>query len=68
MMKLAMVKVRCWIRDNNMWDTVKMVLQVHDELVINVKDESIEMFKPVLQKLMIEAGRVIVDSIHGFFL
>lgn len=63
MMKLAMVKVRCWIRDNNMWDTVKMVLQVHDELVINVKDESIEMFKPVLQKLMIEAGRVIVDSI-----
>jgi DNA polymerase-1 len=48
--KLAMVECGR-VMDDNKYDA-RMVLQVHDELVFEVKAESADEFAPVMQKIM----------------
>ena len=40
-----------------------MILQVHDELVLEVKNDYTEQIKQVLEQKFMEAGKVIVKSI-----
>lgn len=62
MMKTAMVLVRSYIRDNGLRDTVRMVAQVHDQLTTVTKRDIAEEWKPILDQLMCEAGRLIVPT------
>lgn len=60
--KLAMILVRNYIRDNNLWNVVKVVAQVHDQITTIAKDEFVEEWKPILNQLMAEAGQVVIPT------
>jgi DNA polymerase I-like protein with 3'-5' exonuclease and polymerase domains len=48
--------------DNHLNDEVRLVACIHDELVLEVKEELADMYKEVLQMIMIEAAQtVLVD-------
>ena len=50
--KIAMVQISKYIFDNELGDEVKLLLQVHDELVFEIKTESVKKVVPELQKIM----------------
>ena len=48
--KLAMIKIYNWIKKNNLKS--KMIMQVHDELVFEVKNNELELFQSNIKSLM----------------
>jgi DNA polymerase-1 len=48
--KLAMIQLEQWILQNN-WD-IRMIMQVHDELVFEVSEKILEHVVPHIQKIM----------------
>ena len=48
--KLAMIKIYNWIKKNNLKS--KMIMQVHDELVFDVKNNELELFQLNIKSLM----------------
>jgi len=50
LIKLAMIAVQDWIEQNHMQTC--MLLQVHDELVLEVPESELELVKENLPKLM----------------
>jgi DNA polymerase-1 len=50
LIKLAMIAVQDWIEQNHM--QTRMLLQVHDELVLEVPESELELVKENLPKLM----------------
>lgn len=62
MVKVAMVTIRSFIRDNNLWETVKLVAQVHDQITTTCVDEKCEWWKVEMDRLMCEAGELIIPS------
>ncbi len=50
--RIAMVKIREYIKKNKLEDEVKLLLQVHDELIFEIKDEKIKTTVPKLLELM----------------
>ena len=48
--KLAMIKIYNWIKKNNLKS--KMIMQVHDELVFDVKNNELELFQSNIKSLM----------------
>ncbi len=61
--KIAMVKTRNHIRDNNLFSKVKQVLQVHDELVDDVDSSIVKEWAVIKRTLMLEAGEVIIKNV-----
>lgn len=61
MTKMAMIKVE---NDPlmNEWDA-KLILQIHDELVVEVPDKYAEMAKVRLEELMVEAAQEMVKDV-----
>lgn len=55
--KRAMIDVDGWLRDESEFDAL-MVMQVHDELVFEVKDEQVEGFIEGVRKRMEAAGEL----------
>jgi len=55
--KLALVKIRQFILDNKLEDSVKLIHVVHDAIYCEVKEEFAEEFSKIQSNLMIEAGR-----------
>ncbi|WP_199610089.1 DNA polymerase I [Flocculibacter collagenilyticus] len=53
--KLAMIKVANWI-DAEASDDVTMIMQVHDELVFEVKNEAVDQVIPKIQAIMADAA------------
>jgi DNA polymerase-1 len=51
-MKLAMISIDEYIKKQNLGDDVRMLLQVHDELVFEVKKEQIRSIVPEIKKRM----------------
>jgi len=51
-MRLSMIDVYNHIKELKLFDDVKMLLQVHDELVFEIKEERLEAELPVLKKIM----------------
>ena len=49
--KTAMIKMSEWIK-NQSTDNIKMVMQVHDELVFEVKDAFVEQYCTEIKKIM----------------
>jgi len=62
MIKLALAKIVEYIRENDLWDKVKLITQVHDEIGCEVKEEYVDQWLPVQQRLMEEAGAEFVKS------
>lgn len=60
--KLAMTLVRNYIRDNNLWNKVRLKAQVHDQITTIARDEYAEEWKGVLGKLMWEAGQLVIST------
>lgn len=50
--KIAMVRVQQYIEELQLQNEVKLLLQVHDELMFEVTDEKIEAVVPTLRELM----------------
>lgn len=58
--KLAMIKCYEFIRNNHYEDSVKLILQIHDELIFEIKTEIIKEIYPQLEDLMAHAYPLIV--------
>lgn len=50
-MRVAMRDIATWIRDNKKTDSVRMLLQVHDELIFEIKTDLIKQVIPELTRL-----------------
>ncbi|MDR3557990.1 MAG: DNA polymerase [Candidatus Pacebacteria bacterium] len=50
--KLAMVKIFEYIKANKLEDSVYLLLQVHDELVLEIQDRILDKVVPDIQKIM----------------
>ncbi|WP_116474663.1 DNA polymerase I [Zobellella maritima] len=53
--KMAMIKVAAWI-DQQPADSIRMLMQVHDELVFEIREDQVEHYKTVLTGLMEQAA------------
>ncbi|GAA3542666.1 DNA polymerase I [Zobellella aerophila] len=53
--KKAMIKVAAWV-DQQPADSIRMLMQVHDELVFEIKEDSVEQYKAELSGLMEQAA------------
>jgi DNA polymerase I-like protein with 3'-5' exonuclease and polymerase domains len=64
MMKLAMVYIRDWIRENNLWNEILMVNQVYDELSFEVLDsDKASEYAIIIKDFMIKAGAMIIKPV-----
>jgi DNA polymerase-1 len=61
LIKLAMVAVQNWLRDQHL--NSKIVMQVHDELVLDVPDDELEQIKQNLPRLMCEVASLKVPLV-----
>ena len=59
--KVAMIKINDYLKMNNYES--KMILQIHDELVFDVKEEEKEILVPTLIKMMEEASNLTVKLV-----
>ncbi|WP_166422452.1 DNA polymerase I [Paraglaciecola sp. 20A4] len=60
--KKAMIKVETWI-DSLPYDEVRMIMQVHDELVFEIKEQNLEKHKETIVQLMENAVELDVPLI-----
>ncbi|MDO9023911.1 DNA polymerase I [Zwartia sp.] len=61
LIKLAMVAVQNWLHDQKLKS--KIVMQVHDELVLDAPDDEIELIKQNLPRLMCEVANLRVPLV-----
>jgi len=54
--KLAMIKVDDWLSDKS--TEVKMIMQVHDELVFEIQQDKVDYYKKELSLLMTSAAKL----------
>ncbi|MDO8342659.1 MAG: DNA polymerase, partial [Cellvibrio sp.] len=50
LIKLAMIKVQHWLETENLHS--RLIMQVHDELVLEVPEDELQLVKEMLPKLM----------------
>ena len=50
--KVAMSQIDSWIKKENLEDDVKMILQIHDELIFEVKDSKIDEVSKKIASIM----------------
>jgi len=62
MIKLAMWLTYKFVRDNNLQDRIHILLNVHDQLTTACVAELAPWWKVEFDKLMVQAGKVIVTS------
>ena len=60
--KLAMIKISDWLKTKEQ-GTVEMLMQVHDELVFNIKEEFVEQYGSEIQTIMQDAADLDVPLI-----
>ncbi|MDP3710427.1 MAG: DNA polymerase I [bacterium] len=61
--KMAMVKVDKWIQENKLEDKVKMLLQVHDELVFEIEKSFVKKAALIIKNLMEGSARLKVPIV-----
>lgn len=62
MSKVACIMVRWYIQDNNLWDRVKMLMQIHDSQDTVARDDYKEEWAEHLQRIMEEAALFIIPN------
>ncbi len=50
--KLAMIEIDSYLKDEGIKEDVRLLLQVHDELVYEIKDNLVKSVSPKIQKIM----------------
>ena len=50
--KIAMVRVQNWIYNNNLQNSIKLLVTVHDELVFEIDNDKLDQCIPVINKIM----------------
>jgi len=63
MIKLALALISEKISKDNLYDKVKIVSQVHDEITCEVRDDFIDEWKLIQEDLMVSAGKEICQSV-----
>lgn len=63
--KLAMIQVDTWIRKEKMDDEVRMLLQVHDELLFEIKSSIVKEVTPRIKKIMEHVASLDVPLVVG---
>ncbi len=58
--KRAMIKLADWIQTCDK-DSIRMVMQVHDELVFEVREDKVDAYLPVIRQCMAEAANLKVS-------
>lgn len=61
-MKTVMAKMYSWIHRNNLQDDIKILITMHDELVMEITTEKLELFVPEITKIM-----MLPEVITGIF-
>jgi DNA polymerase-1 len=61
LIKLAMIAVQTWLDSSNL--TTKLIMQVHDELVLEVPDEELDLVRTNLKELMQSVAKLEVPLI-----
>jgi DNA polymerase-1 len=61
LIKLAMVAVQSWIEQERL--ETKLVMQVHDELVLEVPAKELDIVKPSVERLMIGVAKLDVPLV-----
>jgi DNA polymerase I-like protein with 3'-5' exonuclease and polymerase domains len=56
MTKMSMIMLYDWIKSKEWFDKVKIVLSLHDEIVIEAKDEVAEEVESKLVEFMLKSG------------
>ena len=51
-MKMAMIEVDVWLREQDFGDEVRLLLQVHDELVLEVANDRVEEVAKNIKRIM----------------
>jgi len=54
--KLSMIKISDFIKSKNLEDEVRLILQIHDELILEVKSAIIKEIAPQLKEIMEQAA------------
>jgi DNA polymerase-1 len=52
MIKIAMIKIDEFLKKENAKDKIKLVLQIHDEIIFEVEDDCVDFAKENLPKIM----------------
>lgn len=60
--KVAMWKVREYIRENKLRDLVKFQAQVHDQITTKCPDWYAPTWKPIFDQLMVDAGKLVIPT------
>jgi DNA polymerase-1 len=55
--KRAMIKLADWIKTCEV-ATIRMVMQVHDELVFEIREDKVEAYLPMIRQYMAEAADI----------
>jgi len=51
-MKVVMVRVASWIKENNLEDEIKILITMHDELVFEMPEDKLSLYIPQLNNIM----------------
>lgn len=63
-MKQATVEIRKYVLDNNLSSTIKLISQIHDEIIIEVKGEELaRSFAVTTKEIMEKAGELCIHSL-----
>ena len=60
--KLALILMYWQIKDNNLWNKVKLVAQVHDQISANTCKSISNKWQKIMHKCMIEAGELVIPG------
>jgi DNA polymerase I-like protein with 3'-5' exonuclease and polymerase domains len=61
-MKVVMVRVASWIKENNLENEIKILITMHDELVFEIPEDKLELYVPQLNSIM-----CLADVLQGTF-
>lgn len=61
--KMAMIKVADWIKKEGLDDSVRMLLQVHDELLFEIKKDLVKKITPRIKEIMENVAKLKVPLV-----
>ena len=61
--KLAMIKVDDWIKKEDLCDEIRLLLQVHDELLFEIKKDAVKKYAVKIKEIMESAAKLKVPLV-----
>lgn len=62
MVKVALILIRSYIKEHKLQDTVKLQMQVHDQVTTKCKAEFANAWKLIMDDIMCEAAKIIIPT------